>query len=48
MLYGGYQVVANTLWSQPNRCQALIEKLLCGGHFHSGHHFLAPHEKLVK
>ena len=35
-LYGGHQVVANTSWSRPNCCQALIEKLLCGGHFHSG------------
>ena len=48
ILYGGYQVVANTAWSRPNPYQALIEKLLRGGHFHSRHHFLAPLEKLGK
>ena len=35
MLYGRYHVVANTLWNQPNHIQVHIEKLLCGGHFHS-------------
>ena len=48
MLYGGHHVVANTQWSRPNHGQALIEKLLCGGRFHSGHNFLAPREKLGK
>ena len=36
MLYVRYHVVANTSWSRPNHSQAHIEKLLCGGHFHSG------------
>ena len=37
MLYGGYHIVANTSWSWSNHGQALTEKFLCGGHFHSEH-----------